>query len=411
MTTRSNVNKLKIICICIFAVYFKLFYLIPFPGSFASNTNILLPTFVAIIGFIIYFWNNKINWSEYAFSPFFVYWIFLLLVEILFTGFYYTHEPIINAIKESVPYLLIFSYFLLSDLARKNMSFLLNMIFIFCNIMVTLILIQSIILKINGHVFLYMDGYTYGVIKNLPRTFGPRLIGVGLLDFAPIISVGLLLSYRKIISNSILVYNIIFTLAYQTFSSQTRSTLYLEVVILFLTGIYVLQHKYKVIRVIIIILGVFTIFFFLNQLIKYITTQLYYQNDWSTYHRVDEMKYYLQRFESSPVFGNGLLQDNPNYIGYFSLVHNLDGLSSYSDVGIIGVMGKLGILGLIGYVWVGVIALKKIIANYNPVNFSLFLGIIGSMVNLSLFDFERLFVLFVFMSLLDGINSAVEKIK
>lgn len=390
--------------VLIFLLIYKFFYLIPLPESFLLSINIIIPVIASIICFLLLIIGNRIQRGKYYFQGFVYFYLLCLIFEVFFTIAKYPNEPPINAIKEMFPYLIIFGYFLLSYYAQKNLEAYIRLLIITADIMVIILIIQSILLKTRNITFIQISGFYYSNTQSLSiRDYGARLIGPYLIDFTAVICLGLLFSKSTYnIKKKEFVINIILTLVYQFFIAQTRSSMLLLIscfcVILILKKYSTNFKKYFSV-IIVLALLITLIPYFINQINYLISNQI----DWSYYHRVDEFGYYWNQFLQSPVFGIGLLKDQPDYAGYFQIVKGITGYNSYSDVGIVGTMGKLGIFGILFYIVIIVKFGKLFNKTKSLVILSMLVAIIISMINLSLFDAERLSVVIVYLALADGI--------
>lgn len=388
----------------IILLIYKFFYLIPLEESFLLSTNIIIVVVTVIFCFLILVIQNKIEDGTYYFQKYVYFYLICLISEVIFTIAKYYNEPPVNAIKETFPYLIIFGYFVLSYYVQQNLKAFIRLLIVTADIMIVVLIIQSILLKSKNITFIQMSGFYYSGTQTLSiRDYGARLIGPYLIDFTSVVCLGLLFSKNTYnIRKKECIFNILLTLYYQLFIAQTRSSLLLLfstfIVILIFRKYSIQLSKYFIIFILLLFL-ILLIPYFANQINYLITNQI----DWSYYHRIDEFYYYWDQFIHSPIFGIGLLKDNPDYAGYLSIVKGITGYNSYSDIGIMGTMGRLGFIGLLFYWFIIVKFYKLFRKTKNIVILSMLVSIIISMINLSLFDAERLSVVIVYFALADGI--------
>lgn len=405
------VSILNLVFLFLIASYLKFFYLISLPSGFGLRVNQIVPMLLTNVTVVLFIYDI-LTWK---FSDFFYKYIICFMcflgIEIVYTVVKYPGEPIINTIKEVTTYTNFFSYCVFIKIARKNYDYFLKVLVNSCTFVAFCFIIQCLLFNFAGLKLLRINGFDYGEILLDYRNGRIRLIASDLVTFVGMLSIGLYYSRNntKKQKKRYLI-NIFTTILYELFCSQTRSSLLGFITIFVLTSLIVggknkkkkLFFSFLIITCLVAASG-FIISFFGN-----IRSSIINKTDYSMYHRVFAYGYYISTTLKSPLFGIGLLNDEPAVDNYWKVVHGpfLNAGYGYSDVGFIGTAGKLGLIGGVFYLTPMIIAFKryKITAkkdNKDSVNFAIFLIICFSLINLSFFDSERIMMFPILLCISD----------
>lgn len=406
MINRQNYKVLGTLCFILLMINYKFFYLFRLPGTYAQRTNEIPYTIASVVIFVVIIVIYNLNNYKFNFLNFIILFYFFLLVEVFFTLFRYSDEPISNSLKVIVPFFSLVSYFIYSIFSQDNLKLFLKMIIIVSSIVGVISIIELYLYMKFGLSIFHVYGFNYGLTDdqassiNYLRNGRFRLIVNDLVEFSSVISIGCL--FGKQFKNKIfLIVNIFITVVYTFIVAQIRSvTLF---IILIFALIYLLTKKIDkpMIYTFIFIcfaLALCLLYFFRNEVSMLINAQ------YSYYHRIDEIVFYFKRFVISPIFGNGLILGEKSLYNS-QVVTGFDYIApfSYSDVGIVGMVGEFGILGLT----IGAYLLIKIVRLYRSTRNTIILAIaimtLFSFINLSLLDAERLPILAIYMAVIDGI--------
>lgn len=392
----------------LFILSFKIYYLIPLPGSLGINANVILPMLMCDL--LLLLWSTRtINWLKKAYyGTYFTFLIFFLILEIFYTAFSYPDEPIFNAVKEFSTYTLLLSYFIFWKYGCKNYCKLLNFVVNSSSFLALLFVIQGVLYNLWEITFLQYPGFSYGQINLDFRNDRIRLVACDLISYTSILSMGRLLSKTATQKEKKWsAINIFLVFLYESYISQTRSMLLILLGVFVLTIIFAgIKNKKMYYLLILMILAITCIVVpFLIDFFNKVVDSLIYRTDWSVYHRFDSYAYYLSIMREKSIFGIGLLNDVPTVSQYFNLVHG-KARYGYSDVGFIGVLGKLGITGAAFYLFPIAVTFKRTIRSFihkkvDSMNLAIFLCMCFSMLNLSMFDAQRMVVLAIFMAVSD----------
>lgn len=387
---------------------FKLYYLVPLPGSLGINANVILPM-LACDSLLVLWAARDLSWLKQAYyGMYLLFLMFFLILEIFYTIFTYPDEPVLNAVKEFSTYTLLLSYFIFFKYACKNYNKFLSIIINSSSFLALLFLVQGVCYNLWGIKFLQFPGFSYGQLDLDFRNGNIRLVACDLISYASILSMGRLfdrISTKKQKKQAVI--NILLVFLYEGYVSQTRSMLLILGGVFFLETILAGVRKKRIQYL--LILGAIAAMClatpFLIRFFAEVMDSLINRTDWSVYHRFDSYVYYLKIIEERGTFGIGLLNDIPAISEYFSLVHGKGGFG-YSDVGIIGVLGKLGVVGVMFYLFPIAVTCKRVILSFlykksDAMNIAIFLAMVFSIVNLSMFDAQRLIVLAIFMAVSD----------
>lgn len=406
MIKTKNV-KLLFLIICLLIINYKLFYLVQLPGNLGARNNLIIFNIVSIIFCCLELITEKQKF-KYTFNGYIIFIFIILIIEFFFTAFKYSNESYITALKEIFPFISLLSYYIFSNYSQKNLAKFLK-ILITCSSLVAIIcLIETVLYTKFGFSLFKFYGFNYGQFNNTdPNNFlrngRIRLIGSDLIDFTAVLSIGCLFDRKISIPRAMLLFNLFVVFMYEIFASQTRSiTIMLCITLLLLWLLN--KRSNNILKVLTLGTFIFIPLMYISLKFKMIFINL---SDYSYYHRIEEAIFYFNRFESSPIFGNGLLSDKPIFLENYELVHgtNIFGENAYSDVGIIGLLGRFGILGLFLYVGLFIKEVKILKNTRNSLAMAILIITVLSCVNLSLFDAERLPVLAIYMAVLDGIVS------
>lgn len=389
-----------------FASYLKFFYLLPLPGSFGKRVNQIIPMLI-ICCFLVSFIYDLLVWNiRDFFYGYLLCFFFFLMLEIVYTTVKYPSEPILNSIKETTTYINLFSYCIFIKIAKKNYNYFLKKIVNSCTFVAALFILQSFLFNTAGIKLISVVGFSYGELL-LDYRNGIRLIAADLITFIGMLSIGFYYAYDSKKEKRRYLFNIIVVLIYEIYSSQTRSSLLGFVSVFVLTSLLIGAKNKKrklffsfILIICLIISSSFVIGFFGK-----IYTSIIDKTDYSMYHRIAAYAYFLSIIPESPLFGIGLLNNEPSIKSYWHIVHGpfIHAGYGYSDVGFIGTIGKLGIIGGIFYL----IPMLKCIKRYkqnidiqkDTVNFVIFLIAAFSMINLSFFDAERIMLYPILMTI------------
>lgn len=400
-----KISVAAILNIILLVSVYTCFYIIHLPQSISSPAYMGTSISISAVAILILFANKNLEGMIFQFNKYIIYYFLVLLLEFFLTCNNYPNLSYVDVIKYIYSYLIIISYFVFSVYAQQDLRNFLKLIIYCADFAVIIILCQAIIYNHYGFFFL---NRTYFADANSfidTRSFGIRLIGTYLIDFTAIVSVGLFFSKKKYISNKILITNILLTILYQLFSAQTRSMQLILGLVLAISLLF-FNYKNKVFKLVVRIITAFIIIYIFYQLLGEINGSIISRNDWSYYHRIDELDFLWSTFKSHPFFGNGLIDEN-TLISIYG-INNLNGAYFglyYSDVGIVGLLAQEGIIGLSLYVLPLICLFKKacVDSTNRAVYIAMFVGILASMLNLSLFDNPRLIILPIYFAVLDGI--------
>lgn len=405
MRVKININY--IIFLFILLVYYKLFYLVELPGTLGATTNMVPVLLLANIFFLIYILNNKfrLKVSNFIFGKYVLYLFITSVILFIYSIIKYVDEPISTLIIQGFLFTEFLVYFPLCELMRRHFHKIVKILLWTATITAFIFILISVFYNFFNIKIFNLYSFSYGDIKIFERENGIRLLTVCLVDFSPFIAIAYLYSVKTRASlRGLCILNGIVVAIYEWYVSQTRSILLMILFVLFFYFMLKRQKNiiFKIIKPVIIVLGIIfiaCIMMQMNEIIDYLLT------DYSFKHRMDAIRYYFIRLYKSPIFGNGLLPDEPATVAYNQIVHGY-GRSKfgYSDVGIFGVLGHYGMIGGSYYFLVIVIMIKLLKQYKNSYTFILpfLLSIIMSMLNLSMFDTERILVLIIEMALIDA---------
>lgn len=403
-------NKLPIIgTILLLIVNYKFFYLVSLPGTYGAPTNEILYTSLSILIFGALIISCNLKLYKFNFLTFILLLYLLLLIELFFTLFKYPDEPISNSFRALFPFFSLLSYFVYSIFSQCYFHAFIKTIITFSSIIGLICIVELILYTKYGISLFKIFGFNYGLTAdqavsiNYLRNGRFRLIVSNLLELSSIVSISYLLFFKKTSSSfkAFLVLNIFISVIYTFFVSQIRSvTFYIIFVFIFVCLISKKINNSLVLYaslIISLLLILIFLFLFKEKLIITINSQ------YSLYHRIDEIEFYLKRFINSPIFGNGLIVDNKSlYNSQVVIGYDYFAPFAYNDVGIIGILGEFGLIGIIMIIAL----LSKMISLFRKENNIIILAIVIitalCFINLSLLDAERLPVLAVYMAVIDG---------
>lgn len=398
---KSNISYVFLI-LC----YLKFFFLFSLPWTFGVKVNQILPMLFVDVYFVAnIFKHNTLGLRDDFFSKWMLFFYIFLAIECVYTSIVYPREPIINAFKETAIYTSFLSYYIFVECAKRNLKKFIKFLVNCCTIVASLLILQALMFKFFGIYFLQIYGFNYGEISHVYRDDNIRLMGPDLITFVGILSIGLY--FQKENSNyekKIFLINILSTFVYLLTAEITRSSQIGLIIILFFTFSLEKEGRFKI-----FILAILLLVFFSTYVIDYIMKSyllITEQTDYSIYHRLETYEYYAKSsfFDRIPL-GIGLLKDQPEISSYLYIEHGEYGKYCYSDVGLVGTMGRFGIVGGIFYMAI-IIKCYKVYkkskssnSNAVPVNFAIICLILFSLVNLSVFDAERIMILPIVMAI------------
>lgn len=413
LAPRKHISILNFVFLFLIASYLKFFYLIPLPGGFGLRVNQIIPMLLTNVTVVLFIYDI-LTWK---FSDFFYKYIICFMcflgIEIAYTVAKYPGEPVVNSIKEVTTYTNLFSYCVFIKIARKNYDYFLKVLVNSCTFVALCFIVQCLLFNFAGLKLLRINGFDYGEILLDYRNGRIRLIASDLVTFVGMLSIGLYYSRdnTKKQKRRYLI-NVFTTILYELFCSQTRSSLLGFVTIFILTSLIIggKNKKKKLFFSFVIIACLVAASGFIIRFFGNIRSSIINKTDYSMYHRIFAYDYYITTTLKSPLFGIGLLNDEPLVDAYWKVVHGpfINAGYGYSDVGFIGTVGKLGIIGGIFYLIPMIIVFKRYkIAekneNKDSVNFAIFLIICFSLINLSFFDSERI-MMFPILLCISGIQ-------
>lgn len=391
--------------IVILVLYFKLFYLVPLPGTFGARVNIILPVLVGdllFVSLLLIKYDRVKNTGSWR-------WIKLFMIfqiaRVFYTWISYPGEPRINAIKGLFTCTAILTYFVFVKAAENDYKELLNFVIDASSVTATLFLLQAILYRLPENTFLQVYGFSYGDIDIILRNGNIRLIASDIVDFSTVLSIGCIFSRSKLfVRKQRYLLNLLMVFVYEYFVGQTRGSLLIITGTLFITLLF-LGTKNILTRIIttsVFILGILVMSQNIIELISDIWELITNRVDYSIYHRIDSYIYYLNIMIQKPLFGIGILATRPVQRQNFIL---LTGGRSYafSDVGIAGVGSAMGITGIAFYLFPIFRAWNRFreSGKTDALNFAIFVGMLFSMLSLSLFDAERIIIFALFLAISD----------
>lgn len=399
------ISILNLFFLFLIASYLKFFYLIPLPGGFGLRVNQIIPMLLTNVTVVLFIYDI-LTWK---FSDFFYKYIICFMcflgIEIVYTVAKYPGEPIVNSIKEVTTYTNLFSYCVFIKIARKNYDYFLKVLVNSCTFVAFCFIVQCLLFNFAGLKLLRINRFDYGEILLDYRNGRIRLIASDLVTFVGMLSIGLYYSRdnSKKQKKRYLI-NVFTTVLYELFSSQTRSSLLGFITFFVLTSLIVggKNKKKKLFFSFVIITCLIAASGFIINFFGNIRSSIINKTDYSMYHRIFAYGYYISTTLKSPLFGIGLLNDEPLVNAYERIVHGNDYFSyCYSDVGFVGTVGKLGILGGLFYILPMFVCLHRYLQTRkfekNPIFFVIFLIIAFSLINLSFFDAERIMLFPILM--------------
>ena len=399
---KSKINIPCFLNLCLLLSLYTYFYVIHLPQSISTPSYLGIPIVITILSIVILGITKSYRNKHYNFNTYVVVYLFILFVEFIFTVTKYQYISMGDTVRYSYSYIIMLSYFVFSTYAQQDIKAFLKLIIYFADFAILIILFQAFIFNEFNIFFLNRSSFSDAMGYIDVRNSGIRLIGTYLIDFTALISVGLLFSKKRYISIRVLITNILLTVAYELFSAQTRSMqLIFGLTIAVTLQFYNFNNKY--LRIIIRILMAIIIVFIGYKVIDNINGAILSKEEWSYYHRIDEINFFWNSFKKSILMGNGLIPEQSLSELYAG---NIVNYVFYDDVGVIGVLGKLGLLGLYIYIWPLFYIMKQFKLNVKNrgVLLSLFVTILVSMLNLSLLDYQRLIILPLYFAVLDAIR-------
>lgn len=381
----------------------KFFYMIKLPGTLGAVTNSLLVVAASIFTYLIYVIKTKnISNRKYIFSSYLLIVAILLLLEFAYTVIRYPEEKFSETLKEIIPFLTFYSYFLMTYMLRKKYMRTVKYLISFASITAVMMIFQAFLYNNFGISFLKIYSFNYGESAIVFRTMGVRIIGTTFIEYMAYISIGMCFFYGTSKKDKrIYIFNIVVSMIFLLYVSQTRSAIAM-LLICILFFMILLYNRSRISKAIIALLVILLINIFSSQIIDLVNS---FGKEWSFVHRVDSIKYYIECFAKSPIWGNGLLCDNPDSEINYMIVHGNGRFGyTYSDVGIFGHIAHFGTIGIIMYYLYFKKCFKSIRVNKerNPICIAIVIASLLSLINLSLMDAGRIFEMTVYMAVVDG---------
>ncbi|MGX5165340.1 O-antigen ligase family protein [Limosilactobacillus reuteri] len=413
MDIPSGKKTLSIFTIILLIVNYKFFYLFALPGTFGQVNNELIYTFFSLIFFGITLIVSKKH-NLFLFNNFIILLFVFLFFEAIFTIFTY-QEPSSSSFKEIIPFLSLFSYYVFSSLCQIDLDESLKIFIIVSTIAIIVAITELILYTFLGLSIFKFYGFNYGIqsdqfsqLFNNIRNGRQRLFISNLVDFSAVISIGCLFDRDVKISKFLLISNIVLIIFYEFYVSQTRSMIIYILIIGILVFVFSRKGFSRIGGITVLIFG--AAFAILEVYNKFLSLML---GDYSYYHRLEEFSFYIDRFKANPIFGIGLLGNKPIFVEDYYLVHGpeINSPMSYTDVGVVGMLGKYGFFGLIFSIYLPLKTWKLNCKYSSVLLMSIFFFFCFSLINLSLFDSERLPVLAVSIAIIDGIVKKESRIK
>ena len=129
-------NRLAIFgTLLLFIINYKFFYLFRLPGTFGQPSNEILYASMSIIIFFALLIFNNFKYYNFHFSGFIAILYLLLFIEMLFTLFKYSDEPIINSFRAIFPFFALLSYFAYSIFCQTNFRAFVKILIFLVNIL------------------------------------------------------------------------------------------------------------------------------------------------------------------------------------------------------------------------------------------------------------------------------------
>lgn len=370
---------------------YKFLYLVELPWTLGATANSILVFTLSVLTFVFFLMKRKVP-PDVQVRRFIMTVMVIQVVELIFTVRHYPEEPWFNGFKNILPLLTLLSCFYLSEYVRIDFKKFLNILIFFSTLGALLIWIQAMLYNGGYGSFLHIYGFNYGRDIDF-RNLRVRILGSPLIDYTAYISIGLFFTKNQLVKKGYLIVNIVSVLLYNIFTSQTRATL-LMIMVEVMFFLLFSKNRSIIIKIILITLGIGIVAWIISY-IRLMTAQI--TTDYSLYHRLEEIEYYLQCFKRSPLFGNGLLSENPTTASLYYVVHGYKGFS-YVDVGFIGDLGLYGTMGIIMYFqYYKTLYSFRINGKSNPLLKAIVVASVFSMISLSLFNGGRIFVLAVYL--------------
>lgn len=394
--------------IILLILYYKFFYIVPLPGTHGGRTNMVLPILFtwAMAGFL--FLRSMREIEQTWFHNYFIALFFFFAIEILYTSIAYPDEPLSGTISEFTTYTLLLSYHIFSFGARRNFEGLIKVVVII-GTAVAIMYIGQAFLYNNSKIFvLSIEGVNRGAKRVIDLRNGRiRLLAADLTSFTAMISIGKIFSGHRADKEKTLYWiNFAVTVLYELYATQTRSMLMILLAVFALTMLKY-GSKNVLLNLVILFMGILCVMIEFKEITEVLSgfqEMLFAGNDYSITHRYESYIYYFGRGVQSPIFGIGLLRDTPATMENYHIVHSATAARfCYSDVGVVGLLGKLGFVGGAFYIypiWKSYRIYKQRSENSAMV-FSIVIGFLLSMVNLCLFDSERILIYALYITLIE----------
>ncbi len=384
------------------------FYLLPIDSisNVLSNYQKLLITIFVVFALVLTFFKTFKNIR------------YLFFYNILFLGFLYVSEVVLSNISynqgiksiivSSNQYIVLGAYFLISYyvVKKSNIDTLEKIILIFVIALSSIFIIQYLIYKFDGNLFLFIDknralmSKRFGEIRIYESTY------FNIWGF--VLAFGIALK-RKSTNKKIAIVACVVSFIQILLVSKNRMGLLIAI----LSCIYMIlinlgkNRYFKYLIGSIIIVAVFGMFKVpvLNNFISTINLK-----DEGIAIRFEAIEYYINQINSNPFFGTGFIQVKENDDS-FNFVRGEKGLFYKDDVGVVGIINTFGIIGLIWYLFLAA-KIIKILFNIRNKNkeknyieiYGLSLFILGGSAFMNPFDTQRIVLFPFFLALIDVSN-------
>ena len=405
----SRFTKLIILLLLLWEI--KFFYLIPFP-SFISQLNnehqkiiiVLIVIFTILCVGRILFSQSKLIFASLVF-------IFLGMYLIEFISSYFTYnQGMLNVFIASNYYLIPFAYFIYSYYLRKTddielfKELIINIGFVLC----ILFLLQYILIKFNIRFLqINFEHLRYGELRIYEA-------GSSFINLALIFAMSKLLNYDKnkyklkkyIMFILLAIFNIIFI---------AKGRMGLVIIVISLVSMILYKYRKHIVK---LAISMVTIFILIACFVQTDVAQRYINEskviDASYTNRMGAINMYVEQIKENPIFGMGCIRDMEGSPATY-LLRGYRGTYTRTDVGIIGFTNCFGIFGLLWYMILLLSSIAYIVKIKKNIKYKTSTELIGMFVliilssgSLIVMDSGRIFMLPIFMSIIDYMNFKLE---
>lgn len=394
----------SLLVVLILLVEYRFFFVIRFPDSiqrFMTYQNKILILLLSLIFFMCYGLFRR----RQIFTPYIIFFISWMCISAFYAEKMY--EPTINeSIVRLIAYLTIIMYFPFKMYLQKNLFFFIRLLTYINIIAIMIMLIQFLVYKQTNSIFLQIyEFYRTGEVAI--RNDSVRITYLGtIISLSTVLSIGCLF---KSIDKRLCIINIIFSMLYFQFVSQTRMyVLALGATLIFQAYKSISNTRSKWFKRFIFMLGIFFAAFslgigeYLYNLVRPLLDGTYI-SDGSYYARLDSINHFLMVIKNHPIIGYGLFQPD---IGspYYYVIRGLTGHAMYTDVGILGVTAQFGIPFSLVFIFllVKIYRLNKYVGEDEIIN-SLLLFIVFSSLTLIVLNPQRITFFAISLAIIDTI--------